>query len=257
MAMQYLKNSGLLIFAFSVACFDGANGTSTGNGMSIEVSPSDSSALTDEGSIEVEDADGSPFEFSAMYASIRDIDFKVKSPDECDEDDSVDCEDEKIRFSGPFTIDLFTGEGEPALEDFSLPAGVYKQIDIRFDKSEDAGQALGPDDVLEGTTFVIEGRDVAEGMPIRIKIGLNIEAKFKDQTGISLEEESPKDIVLSLDPLNWLDAISLHDCIADGEFRTEDGVVVIDSDGQNKCKTLEQDLRAQIKDENKLRMSTR
>ena len=80
----------------------------------------DSSALTDEGSIEVEDADGSPFEFSAMYASIRDIDFKVKSPDECDEDDSVDCEDEKIRFSGPFTIDLFTGEGEPALEDFSF-----------------------------------------------------------------------------------------------------------------------------------------
>ena len=101
MAMQYLKNSGLLIFAFSVACFDGANGTSTGNGMSIEVSPSDSSALTDEGSIEVEDADGSPFEFSAMYASIRDIDFKVKSPDECDEDDSVDCEDEKIPIFRP------------------------------------------------------------------------------------------------------------------------------------------------------------
>ena len=111
--------------------------------------------------------------------------------------------------------------------------------------------------MLQGTTFVIEGRDVAEDMPIRIKIGINIEAKFKDQTGISLEEGSPKDIVLSLDPLNWLDAISLHDCIADGEFRTEDGVVVIDSAGQNKCKTLEQDLQAQIKDENKLRMSTR
>ena len=111
---------------------------------------------------------------------------------------------------------------------------------------------------MEGTTFVIEGRDVAEDMPIRIKIGLNIEARFKLRLGLALKRrESPKDIVLSLDPLNWLDVIPLHDCIADGEFRTEDGVVVIDSDGQNKCKTLEQDLRAQIKDENKLRMSTR
>lgn len=258
MGMRFFKGSIWLSAALSVACFDGANGTSTGNALTVQANPSDSSALTEDGSIEVSDADGSPFEFSAIYASIRDIDFKPKSVDDCEAEslEENECDAEKIRFSGPFSVNLLTGESEPALEEFAVPAGTYKQIDIRFDVSDNGSQGLGLDNVLSGAAFVIEGRDVEADLPFRVLIDLNIEAKFKSKTGIALEEDNPKNVLLSLDPLGWLESISLHDCISAGEFRTEDGVIVIDTDGENKCKTLEQDLREQIKDENKLRMET-
>lgn len=259
MAMRFFKGSIWLSAVLSLGCFDGANGTSTGNGLTVQAVPSDSSALTEDGSIEVEDADGSPFEFSAMYAAIRDIDFKPAESDGCDDEQegNDDCDDDKIRFSGPFAVNLLTGESEPALDDFAVPAGLYKQIDVRFDVNNSVSESLGPNGILNDAAFVIEGRDVEADLPFRVLIDLNIEAKFRSDEGIELEENNPKEVLLDLDPLGWLESISLHDCIEAGEFRTENGVVVIDTDGQNKCKTLEQDLRDKIKEENKLRMSTR
>jgi len=233
--------------------------------VSVALSVERSDALTGEEDVEaptltILDSLGEAFVFEAARAGIRDLDFYLPEGTLCSDlsgelEAPVSCEDDKVRVAGPFVADLMTGSTTPALEGITIPAGVYRRVDVRFDDVREDWNLVTDADPLLGNTFVVAGTILADEQRFRIEIDMNVEARYRNDAGIAVSSEAPVEVVLNLDPSGWFEEVAISQCIADGDFSIVDDVVLIRDSGSN-CQDIERDLRGAIRDSGHLLLSS-
>ncbi len=148
----------------------------------------------------------------------------------------VACDFEKLRVTGPFRVNLLTGDASPALPTLAVPAGTYSRVDVRLEEDE-----------LTDTTLVASGTVPIDGTsrPWRLAVELDEVLRFEGMTIEALEGALAR-ALLGLDMSQWFATLPLSACAAAGTLPEEDGVIVL-SDGDEECVDVEDAIRAGIR----------
>lgn len=221
----------------------GCAGTETGNaadGVPIVIALS-LTADAGEGLV-APDADGRAFTIEQATGRVRRVDLSL--PDGLTCADVIDrvvggtCDDDTLRFEGPWTVDLITGEAEPPIDGLRAPAGVYRRIDVRFDGEPAIALAGRAPDGSAAARYRLVG-DFTE------------DARFEGEAAIvEGDATAALDLVMPVDA--WLAGAPLGACIDDGEVPIEDGVALVSEDLDGACETTVDALRRAMKRDGRL-----
>jgi len=235
-------------------------GTSTGNGfVSVGLTMQGSDAVTAGDELVIADAAGVNYRFTSARAGVRDIDFYLPENTECSDlalelVEPVSCDDDKIRIEGPFIVDFLSGESWPSLEGLTIPGGEYRRVDVRFDDTRSDWGILEQGDPLLDTTFLMDGVIESSQALFRISIDVNIEARYRNDTGLVLPQDTAASVLLNLDPGQWFASLPITECIENDEFDIVDDMILIQDSGSN-CQEIENALKAAIRDSGSLTLS--
>lgn len=224
----------------------GCAGTETGNAADDGVPILFRFELTAEApALTAPDADGRLFGVDVALGRVRRIDLSlpdgVTCADVAGRFAGGTCETDHIRYEGPWTVDLLTGEADPPIDGLRAPAGVYRRIDVRF-----AGDAAGP-------AIILEGDAPAGGAADRYDMrgDFTEDARFEGEAAVIAGEAAVDlDLVMPVDA--WLAGTPLGACIDGGDVPIEDGVARIDEDLDGACEATIDALRRAMKRDGRL-----
>ncbi len=97
--------------------------------------------------------------------ALKEIKLKLAEEELEGQEDSLelDQENESIKYPGPYVVELIHNTVSPPLNTITIPAGVYKEIELKLDKiegdedDEDGTPLVDPGDPLFGNSIYIEG----------------------------------------------------------------------------------------------------
>jgi hypothetical protein len=173
------------------------------------------------------------------------------STDDDSTDDSVgrggSCSEDKIRFEGPWVVNLIERTSEPALTDLRLPPLTYKRVDLRFDDADPDHGLVSPDDLLAENTMVIEGGFSygGEDATYRVSLRFNEDARFEHPDGIPVDEDASS-LLLTLDVGQWFTSASITECLNEGELEIIGGHMEL-NDETGDCGSVENEIKEAIK----------
>jgi hypothetical protein len=246
------------VLACVLAGCDGSGGpqagTETGNAaLPIDLSISLLTAAPDAAPRGV-DARGVPFTLDSVRAFVRRIDFALPDGKTCaDLAGAVvggTCDTDRIRFEGPWVIDLRTGDAVPPMDGLSLPAGLYRRVEVRLEVAESRDVEAG--DPLAGNSVEGEGT-FGEGRPFALRLAIDEEARFEAPGGVDVSADGARTFVLKLDPASWFADLPVAACAENGELPVVDGKVVVGGDPDDGlCEDLEDVIEDRVKDSGRI-----
>ncbi|MEZ4469632.1 MAG: hypothetical protein R3F60_02290 [bacterium] len=210
-----MKRSILLISLVLIACEaepdDRVAGTETGN--ALDESVPIQLALRVVEPPEIRDAAGAVIVLEAASAAVLRVDFELPAGRTCAEIGHLvvggtcaqDEAGERIRFAGPWSLDLLTGEASPALDGLALPAGTYRRVEVRLRG--------------EPTSLAVEG--TADGQPFSITVADTLDARFEGDAAV-VGGAGPVPLALDLPLDAWFGAADVGACAAEGGAIAED-----------------------------------
>ncbi len=97
--------------------------------------------------------------------ALKEIKLKLAEEEIEGREDSLELEEENesIKFPGPYVVELIHNTVSPPLDTITIPAGVYKEIELKLDKiegdedDEDGAPLVDAGDPLFGNSIYIEG----------------------------------------------------------------------------------------------------
>lgn len=197
-------------FVLALAVLSGCAGTEIGNPQTDQTTnvqfefaplPVAANALTLASGIEVDRA----------WLAVEEIRFR---PDEAclDIDETSPLEEDYIGPQASFSIDVVTGELDPPLEPFGVPAQAYCRFELELDSESS--------DDLEPYSIIIEGT-LADGRPFEILIEEDAELELRGDFTLSPGDAT---LFLAFDLESWLIPEQFQDLEEDA-----DGVVRVSS----------------------------
>lgn len=251
-----MKRSWALAGAL-VAC-DGSGGpqagTETGNAaIPVEVRLSLLTATPD-APPQGADARGVPFTLDAVRAFVRRVDFELPRGVTCADVTGAlaggTCDTDRIRFEGPWVVDLRTGAAVPPMDALSLPAGLYRRVEVRLEVAESRDVEAG--DPLAGHSVEGEGT-FGGGRRFVLRLAIDRDARFEAPGGVDVGVDGVRTFVLKLDPASWFADLPVAACADNGELTVEDGKVVVGGDPDDGlCEDLEDVIEDRIKDSGRI-----
>ena len=240
-----------LFFATQILGLPGCDpnsGLDTGNGDVGEVRFSLSLA----GASSVDSA-GVGFALNAVRVNVRRVELYLPAGTSCSDIADLDladgaytkvCAGDKLRFSGPWQVDLVSGVATPPFAPEAVPAVRYRRIDV--------GLAPGDDDddvtLLASGVVPFNGNDT----PFRLALDFNEDVRFEGSGFTVAPGDAVASALLALDPGSWFASLPLSACAADGDLTIEAGVIVIE-DGNNDCSDVENAVKDAVKASGTLR----
>lgn len=235
--MKTMLKIGIFSGLVAGAC-DPSAGLDTGNGDVGEVR----FGLSLAGTASV-DSGGVSYRLDAVRVTVRRVELYLPDGASCaglEDLDAADgaytkvCDGDKIRFSGPWQVDLVTGVATPPFANETVPALAYRRVDVRL--------APGDDDLTLSASGVVpfEGADT----PFRLALDFNEDVRFDGSAVVA--KDALAQAVLALDPSTWFSALPLSACVADGDLDIDNGVIQI-ADGDNACSEVEGVVKDAIK----------
>jgi hypothetical protein len=247
----------------AVSCAVSLIGVGCGDGAGQETATVAFALTTGEGPVDVVDEDEARLRLVSGQVYLRDIELDL--PDglrcadfadvleggaRCDSSGSDDSEgsddDDKIRVSGPFVIDLMTGASTPDLSGVRVPALTYRRIDFRFDDGDPRDGVIAQDHPLNDRTWVSQMTFTHDGEEVTVDIALRFNEDFRVEQPAGIELRGGDELLVLFDPQGWLEGISFGRCIDDGDVDVQDGRLVIDDDSDD-CGELEGILKRNLK----------
>jgi hypothetical protein len=242
-----------------VGCGSG-DGSSSAVSLQLALTASDPPAQVARGALSGADAQGSVLTITSAVARVRDIELDLPDGSHCSDFAGFDfrapvrCGDgggsnDAIKVTGPFTVDLVAGTAEPSLEDLTIPAGVYRRVDVRFEPAED------DDDALQGYTLVAEGDFASdqESAALDLRLRFNEDARFESRSGVELGENGAHEALLWFDVSAWFETVPISECLEDGDLSIARGTLLIDDEASSGCSDIENELKRAIKNSGDLR----
>lgn len=202
------------------------------------------------------DARGRDVEVAAARAYVGHVDLHLPDGAKCadlglpggqgGEDYGVHCDGDKIRYNGPWVVDLVAGTSSPALTLRDLPALNYKRVDVRFEEAKADDGLISEADPLAGSTLVASATLAVDGAATAADLALAFteDARFEHPAGVSVG--SGGELLLWLDVTGWFADLPLSECAADGDLAS-DGDRVLLHDGKGSCSGVEGALKEAIK----------
>ncbi len=225
-----------------------ADGTKTGNGITMEFAttseglhlaePDAGAADADAGlglsdGLRTTDAAGSVFTITEAHMAVTEIELRQDGGINCAavvDQSGLDCDEDRLRLRFDFDVDLLAGRTAPDLRDFELPAGIYQRVEVTIDDLED-------DAAFADSTFFVNGEFSYEGDVVSFELSLarTETLRFEGSTGVLVEPG--ENLVARLDVSEWFRTLPITECVDSGELEIEDGhLVIADSGG---CSELE------------------
>ena len=201
--------------------------------------------------VEVSDANGDPIgtltldtaRLALEEITIETDDSETKDPD----------------FPGPYIVNLVTNTVEPALGTIQLPAGTYKQIQLKLAKTED-GDVPSSDDLfkrsiyVEGTYSGEAGGSTRTDIPFTMAFDLDEEFQLTPtggtSAGISLAAGENATIIVAFRLNRWLrfnDGETNSDGLDFDNLSVGGGEIVLDEDASGDDEKIREVIKENIK----------
>lgn len=145
--------------------------------------------------------------------------------DTFDDDTSTDAE---LKISGPFVLDLVTGETTPDIGDVQIPAVIYDEVDVELDTADTDVRGVEPGDAIIGKSWVVRATFQDEKQSERelsLSLGTDTEIDVEPDEGLDVPEGGR--LVITLDVARWLEGIPLTQCRLDGDLKTSGNTVFV------------------------------
>lgn len=218
----------------ALAALPGCAGTETGNAADDGVPVIISLAFETRA---LPDADDRVFSVERAVGNVRRIDLDLPAGLSCaDAAPAVVggvCAEGRIRFEGPWTVNLLTGELDPPSE-LRVPAGRYERIDVRFVPDDDSDVSL-----------TVEGQAPGGGR-FRLLGDFSEDARFEGDAAV-VADAGPVSVRLVMPVDEWFADAPLAQCIASGVPRDADGAALITEDLDDPCDAVIDDVRRSMK----------
>ena len=235
----------------------GCAGTETGHSAIDGISPVTvrlALAASPGESPSADDASGVTFTIDKAIARVRHVELQLPDDGDCNAaqaatvDDSsngasdAECADDKIRFHGPWTVDLLSDDVAGFVGGY-VPHGHYKRMHVRLEPTKAAGAGLPYD-----ATLLVEGSFPHDGQAQRFRMTLkfNEDIRFDAADGLTISGAEAIELLTTLTPAQWFKTLPLSACAADGDI-DQDGDVWLLDDGDNQCSGLETHIKQVLK----------
>jgi hypothetical protein len=157
----------------------------------------------------------------------------------------------QVRFNGPFVMDIEDVESNPEIAEFDMTAGIYRQVEVRFDDAKaedglvDASNALIDNTMLVKGTFDYTGKT---GRNFTFIFKFNEDVIFEKPSGFTVKDGKKNNVIIALLVDRWLSDINITDCLDSGSILLDDnGDLLIDEDnGNGVCNNFKEDLKEAI-----------
>jgi hypothetical protein len=123
---------------------------------------------------------------------------------------------DELSVKGRFAINLLTGAATPDMGTLSVPAGVYREIEVKLEKAKLEDGVLTAGDDLLGHSLLIKGTFGATGTEKPFTLALDIDKKFEieNDSGINLDASALQTVLVSLKTDEWLKDLDLNACVS-------------------------------------------
>jgi hypothetical protein len=200
------------------------------------------------------DSRGVPFTLDTVRAFVARVDFELPAGTTCADVAAAlvggTCDTDRIRFRGPWVVDLRTGAAVPPMDGLSLPAGLYRRVEVRLEVADSRDVEAG--DPLAGHSVEGEGT-FGEGRPFVLRLAIDRDARFESPGGVDVSADGVRKFVLKLDPASWFADLPVSACADNGELPVVDGKVVVGGDPDDGlCEDLEDVIEDRIKDSGRI-----
>lgn len=129
--------------------------------------------------------------------SLSDIRFKMLS----------DIDQTRIDLKGPYVADLLSDTTTPSLADFSIPSGVYKEIELKMTKLDVEDSAGADQSIVNNSVYLVgtytSNLDVSKNF--ELSFDLSEEFKISNDTGVTLDANTLSTINMIFDLTTWFD----------------------------------------------------
>lgn len=194
----------------------------------------------------VADLGGTVFTIHSSLANLGYVKFKLPDGIACSQDIESACEQDDIKVTGPFVVDLMSGTLLPEIGPFKVPAGMYRRAEMRLEALESG--APTPQPQLLGRSMIISGTFVYAGKTDRtFSISLDFDEEIAFESGsMSVKPDILNKFLLLFNVDEWMAKADITKCLDDSTLVLDpQGNLLIDK--QNKCEGLEQVLKDGVK----------
>ncbi|MCA9546326.1 MAG: hypothetical protein KC613_18100 [Myxococcales bacterium] len=234
-------HAGLLFSAATLgACGDA---TETGNAQSgpvVSLRMTLQAAQDPTASTTVLDGDGAAIRVRSATARLRRIDLALPDGVRCEDWPGATAErcppgEDRVRFEGPWQVDLLTGAFSPPLGDAAVPAGTYRRVEVRFD--DDAGPALA----IEAETAAGNG----------LAFTLSADPEYRFVGAAVVPGQGVASLLMALPVDAWF-AGPVARCVDDGAYPSQQGVAQV-GQAAGGCPGVAEAAEAALEGEGELR----
>lgn len=157
-----------------------------------------------------------------------------------DEDESI----EKLDFTGPYFVDLLTGQSVPDLKTIELPSGLYSKVEFKLDAEETESGS-------KGKSLQFGGSMKVDGVWVKFVLNSSIDHEIKWQFAepVSISASQVNALVLNMPLGQWLNAdlvAALADAYRNGDFTMDaNGAAVFVTEDSSLKDVMEKNLEGQ------------
>lgn len=217
----------------------------------IIVSPQSLAKAAVNDTLNLRDAENTPYTIQHIYSHIDQIEFTRPKEAKCISTDTVYCTDSTVIISGSRYVDLLENPSAAILKDFPLSLGVYNQMKVRFSTVVDSGDGSIPSEYrpLLGHAILMKGSFAYKGVSNRglaIFLDFNEPIVFENAGGLAITTDSPYNWAGVFQANGWLNNLEITDCLEENLIPLgPDGELVIDS--TSTCNEVEDSLFENVK----------
>jgi len=202
------------------------------------------------------DSDGVAFRLNTVVVAIDKVVLDLPKGADCPSQslnpNAVCLEDiKKVELEGPFLVDLIRGTWTPEIEPVALPSGAYETIEVAIKRAKsDWSGVSGPDDVIVGNSFLVEGVFSDGSTPVRpyrFVSDLETTLVFEPEAPVVVDSDTEVVLNLRLQATSWFSQSPLAACADAGELPLEDEVVLVVSGADAPCKDIDKTVEDAIK----------
>lgn len=179
--------------------------------------------------------------FTSAKLALDEIKLKTDSSDQ----------EEREQFKGPFVVDLMTDEVSPSLSSIQIPAGEYRDIQLKIHKLQvEDVSSIDPDDPLVDHSIYITGEYTPlGGQTVNVTIAVELSEEIslakpnQKDTGIIVQAGAESSVIIAFRMDRWFDFTGLEYDFADAPA----GDITISNDGEEVAKKLQDLVKENIK----------
>ena len=231
----------------------------------------------------VTDANGNPIgtlTIDDARLALKEIKLKLAEEEIEGKEDSLELEQENdsIKYPGPYVVELIHNTVSPPLDTITIPAGVYKELELKLDKiegdedDEDGTQLVDSSDPLFGNSIYIAGTYTGltaggevTGVPFILSYdfgekfeltGLTNTGAADSAVGMTISDLGVNPIIVAFRMVQWFSFSNPETNDKDLDFSglvvTEDGdglpQILLDEDAEGDNKEIRKVIKENIKE---------
>ena len=161
------------------------------------------------------------YTFTEVFAGVTEIELETLEED-LEEEENGEDENEEVEFEGNFIINLLTGTSDPDFGLSELLAGVYQEVEVKFENILEGDKTL-----LVNFNFNSEG--ATEPTYVEFSTAEEFELEIENEAGFILDGGMVNSILVTLDLDVLFASIYFSSLVAD-----EDGVIRINENSNSE-----------------------